>query len=103
MTWWVWPFLAAGVVIPVLSWASVRFAQWMFRWLGDAAKRTIQDAVREMVEDPIREMGGSLGHSIDELRESNAREHAEVVSRLSAVEVRVAALESAVGAGHGSE
>lgn len=83
--------LGVGAVVTVVAGGG---ATLMARWLKRSIVRSIHDAVTEIAARPIKEMGDSLGASIDELRESNAREHEVTAERLAALEDRQAGVES---------
>lgn len=81
--------VAVAVIVPIVSYAAVRFAKAIGRWLQKSLVATVQEAVLGIVAGPI-----------NELRESNSAEHKVTSQRLTSVERRLAAVEKAISADH---
>lgn len=82
--------LAAAVVVPIVALASTAWARWAGRWFAAALKASMEAAVSDIVKPHLDQLGASL----DTLRAENAADHANVASRLEALEQRVAVVES---------
>lgn len=77
--------IVAGIVLPILAFASVAAVKWLGRWLVRSLRKATNAAVTEIIEPRLT----SLSTQLDELRESNTREHSENQRRLTAIEARL--------------
>lgn len=82
--------IVAAVVVPVVALASTVSARALGRWFAAALKASMEAAVADIVKPHLDRLGSSLAT----LRAENAADHADVQTRLEALEQRVAAVES---------
>ncbi len=93
--------IAQGVLIAAVTALSIALVLWMGkiagRWFTKALSHSFGEQVVEVMAPDMARLGTRLGTAIDELRVSNTAEHIADQKRLTAVEHRLEAVESALG------
>lgn len=82
--------VVTAAAVPILAMASTAGAKWFARWFGTAVKASMEEAVNDIVKPHLEHLSSAM----QTMRDENARDHAEVSSRLNALEARVALVEA---------
>lgn len=87
---------ASGLIIAVATILGGAATAGVGAWIRKARREMFRSDVALVIEPALNKLGSSLGKSLDELRDQNSKDHAEVQRRLSELEVRLTAVEHKV-------
>lgn len=82
--------VGAAVIIPTVSLFVVWCVRRIGNWVAKSITITFAETVRDVMAPDMARLGTRLGQSVDEMKDTNTRDHARVRDRLGEVEAELA-------------